>query len=88
MKINPDSAVLAQVEGHWQKLFAMLLWKLKGTEQVRVALTDIEAMAAAFAPEGPVVYTHGHFDSLDFQLVTREAADRLAAHDKTQRGTA
>lgn len=87
MNLTPDSTVLAQVDGYWQKLFAMLLWKLKGTERVRVTAADIEAMATAFAPEGPVVFTHGHFDSFDFQLVTREAAERIAAHDATQRGT-
>jgi hypothetical protein len=86
--LSPDSTVLQQIEGHWQKLFAILLWKTSKRERRTITVEEIAALGAAFPDGGPVVYTHGHADSIEFQLVTRESALRLAAHDKTMRGTA
>lgn len=86
--MTPESAVLSQLDGHWQKLAAMLLWKLKGREMVRLTSEDIARFQAEFLPFEPVIFTHGHVDSIDFQIVTQEQAERLAAHDKTMRGSA
>jgi hypothetical protein len=86
--MTPDSVVLGQLDGHWQKLAAMLLWKIKGREMVRLTHEDIARFQAEFLPFEPVIFTHGHSDSIDFQIVTHEQAERLAAHDKTMRGTA
>lgn len=86
--LTPDSVVLQQLDGHWQKMAAFLLWKLKGGEMVRLTHQDIEACGAAFAPHGPVLFTHGHSDSIEFQVVDMDAARRLAAHAQTMKGTA
>lgn len=87
-KINPDSTILQQTDGHWQKLAAFIIWKLAGAAPVRITAADMESMAAAFAPGIPVILTHGHSDSIEFSIVTEEAAQRLAAHDKNMRGGA
>ena len=86
--INPDSTVLQQVDGQWQKLAAMILWKLKGREQIKITADDIAAMNAEFAPGIAVIFTHGHADSIDFQIVDEAAARRIAKHDAAMRGTA
>jgi hypothetical protein len=86
--INPDSTVLHQVQHEWQKLAAMLLWKLAGTQKVTLTVADIAAFGALYPQGMPVLYTHGHADSIDFQIVDMAAAERLAAHDRTMRGTA
>lgn len=80
-KLNPDSATLQQLDGHWQKMAAIILHKLVGRAMVTVTSEDIERFQAEFAPGMPVVYTHGHKDSIDFQLVDLETAQRLADHD-------
>lgn len=86
--LNPESTVLQQVDGHWQKLFAILLWKFAKRDVVVVKDTDIEAMAKEFAPCGPIVFTHGQVDGFRFSLVTEEKAKEIAAFDAMQRGTA
>jgi hypothetical protein len=86
--MTPDSVVLEQLGEHWQKLAAMILWKLNGREKVTITHADIARFQAEFAPQEPVIFTHGHYDSIDFQIITHEQAERLAAHDQTMKGTA
>lgn len=81
--INPDAAILQQVQEHWMKLAALLVWKL-APNGVNLTLEDI----ASFPPDR-FLLTHGHRESIEFRLVTKEEAERLAAHDAaTNRGTA
>ena len=87
-EVNPESVVLRQLDAQWQKIAMLILWKLAGTKKVRVSAKDIEAMANAFEPGIPMLYTHGHSDSFEFQIVDERAAARIAEYDKTQRGTA
>lgn len=87
--INPDSTVLQQVDGYWQKIATFLLHKLKGREAVRISTADMEATAADFAAAGgPVLLTIGQADGLVFQVIDHQAAEQLAAHDAQQRGRA
>ncbi len=88
MKINPESAMLQQVDGHWQKLAAMLLWKLAGTDVVRITAADIEALHAEYSPGMPVIFTHGTADALEFSIVDEATAQRLVAHDAGRVGNA
>lgn len=85
--MTPDSVVLQQLDGYWMKIATLLLFKLKGRDQVRITGDDMKALEKAFAG-GPVLYTHGHADGFSFQVVDEAAAARLAAHDQTMRGTA
>lgn len=86
--MTPDSVVLQQVQEHWQKLFALMLWKLRGREAVTLSFREIEEAHADFAAQGLTLLMHGRTDSLLFQLVDRARAERLAAHDNSMRGTA
>lgn len=86
--LTPDSTVLQQVDGQWQKLAMLLLWKLAGREKVKLTHQEIAACGEAFAPGVPVLFTHGHSDSIEFQVIDMASADRLAAHDATMRGSA
>ncbi len=87
-KINPDSVILQQVEEQWQKLAMLILWKLAGRKSVRITAEDIARCTAEFAPGIPVIFTHGHSDSIEFSIVTEADAQRIAEHDRTMRGKA
>lgn len=86
--LNPDSTILGQLDGHWQRVASLILWKTSGRKKITITAADIQELQHAFGDAGPVVFTHGHVDSLDFQLIDALAAKRLAEHDKTMRGTA
>lgn len=83
--INPDSEMLQQVDGQWQKLAALILWKLAGTQKVEITAADIEAMHQNFAPGMVCVFTHGKADSVAFSLVSEAEAMRLAEFDRQTR---
>lgn len=86
---NPDSTVLQQVDGHWQKIAAFIVWKLvpKG-QSVSITAEDLRLIEKEFGLEGPTLLTHGNFDSLEFKIVSREEAVRLAEYDRKMRGHA
>lgn len=81
-----DAMILDQLRDEWQKIAAVLLWKLKGREKVTLTGADFEAYAREFEPGIPCLYTHGHKDSIDFQIVDEPTARRHAAQDRSQRG--
>lgn len=81
--MNPDAAVFGQLQEHWQKMAALIVWKL-APKGVTITIDDI----ASF-PQDRFLLTHGHKDSFEFKIVTKEEAERLAAHDEaTNRGRA
>lgn len=88
MKINPDSTILQQLDEHWQKMAMLILWKLAKRTQIKITVEDMKACAKEFGEVGAIIYTHGHSDSIEFQLVDEAQALALAAHDKTMKGTA
>ena len=84
-----DAPVLDQVEPYWQKLAALILWKLKGTERVEVTDEDITRMEAEFAGQGgAIIFVHGMHDRFGFQIVNAEQAQRIAAHEAAMKGSA
>ena len=87
MKLNPDSVVLQQLDGHWQKLAMLILWKLAGRNTVKITQEDLARFSEEFQPGIPVMFTHGHADSLEFSIVTESAAERISAHDSKTRPT-
>lgn len=72
--------VLEQVEGHWQKLFAALLWKLKGKEGAVLHANDFKTMSDELAAQGLFLLTWGHADSFEFRFVTEAEGERLTRH--------
>lgn len=87
-KINPDSVILQQLDGQWQKMAILLLWKLAGREKVKLTYQEIASCNAEFAPGIPVLLTHGHSDSIEFQVIDEAAARVIANFDKTMKGSA
>lgn len=86
--INPDSTILQQVDGHWQKLAALIVWKCVRRGTVTITLEDMQRLEAEFAPGKSNLLLHGHADYLEFRLVDDESAKRLAEHDRNLKGTA
>lgn len=86
--LNPDSAVLGQLEGYWQRIATLIIWKAAKKRRVTLSAADMEQFQREFEAGGAVLLTHGHTDSIDFKIVTKAEADRIIAHDRTQRGNA
>lgn len=86
--LNPDSVVLGQLDGQWQKLAMMILWKFNKGEPVTITAHDMESMINAHAPGLPVLMTMGAIDGITFQVIDEKRASVLAKHDAQQRGTA
>lgn len=88
-EITPDSLMLRQVDGQWQKLCGLLLWKLAGRDKaVTVAAADIKAMHEAFEPGQATILVHGHTDSIEFKLISEADAHRLAIDEARKAGRA
>jgi hypothetical protein len=87
-----DAPVLDQTNEHYQKLFAILVWKLQQLNLypngVTITARDIEAYGQAYARGEVILYAHGHPDSFEFKNVSRERADELAKWQATQKGHA
>lgn len=73
-----DAPILDQVQEHWAKIAAFLLWKLSKDRPVNITAADIEQ----FGKDNLTLVTHGHKDSIELMLVTPEAAQRMADHDR------
>ena len=76
--LTPDSKVLEQLDGSWQKMFLFLLYKVSKREPVSITGQDIESCLADFAPNAPVLFTHGAGDSVSFQIIDVDTAKKLA----------
>ena len=88
-EVNPDSMMLRQVDGQWQKFCGLLLWKLMGRDKAAViTMADIEAMQAAFGTDQATVLIHGHYDSFELKLISESEAHRLAIAEARQGGHA
>lgn len=66
------------------KYVGLILNKL-APEGVTITVKDMEKIAEG---EGRVVLVQGHYDSIEFKLVTPEEAERISKYDSQQRGRA
>jgi hypothetical protein len=82
------AVILDQLQDHWQKMAALIVWKCAKKGTIKITQKDIEGFSKAFPPGMPVLLTHGHIDSIDFKLVSEEEAKVLVAHNETLKGTA
>jgi hypothetical protein len=74
-----DAPILEQTDGLRDRLLLAALWKLNGGATVKLTDKDISDYLAAFNNE-PVMFLHGHVDSIEVGIVTMERAKDLAAH--------
>lgn len=75
--------IIDQLEGQWEKIVAALVFKL-AKDGVVLTMKDFEECTNS----GRALLSHGHFDSIEFKMVTREEAKRLAEFDATKTGHA
>jgi len=88
MKMN-DAAILEQLDQKWQNITAMLLWKLADSKVVTLTTEDMRKFSELYPDQGgPVIFTHGHAYSIEFSIVSGDAARLIAAHQRTQQGHA
>lgn len=86
--LNPESTMMQQAEGQWQKFAALMVAKYladTGKRSLHVTMEDIEQFGER--PDN-VLCTHGHTDSIEFKLVTPTEASHLVAYDAGMRGSA
>jgi hypothetical protein len=83
--MNDRAAVLDQLEGQWQKIAALLVWKLAGDKPVIIGIKDFEELERATAA-GKVFMTWGHYDSFEFRIIDKADAERLADHVERKGG--
>ena len=80
-QLNPENTMLQQADGQWAKFAMLILWKLNGSKKVTITADDMKSLREHFEPGIPYTLIHGHSDSIDFQIVTEDAAWAIAAHD-------
>lgn len=83
-----DAPILDQVQEHWQKLMALVLWKFYRGETVKITHADMVAYQRDFDAGKAFLLTHGHYDSIDLAIIDAEAARALSEHQQTQTGHA
>ena len=81
-EFNPDNTTLRQLDGHWQKMALFILWKLAKRDKVKITVEEIQQCMDEFTPGTPVVFTHGHSDSIEFQLIDEASAKLIAELDE------
>ncbi len=86
--INPDSTIIQQLDGQWQRVAMQVIWKLARRKGVKITEKDMESLVKAFEPDGPVLLTHGYVDGIEFKLVNIKTAKRLAEYDAQMKGSA
>lgn len=86
--LNPDSKILQQSEGQWQKLLMLVVWKL-APQGVEITAEDMQkCMQEHAAGGGPALLTHGHENSIEYRVITFAEAERLAKLDGKPGGRA
>ena len=80
--MNPDAAILQQLDGQWQKICALLVWKL-ARQGVTLTHKEIDECTA----EGELILlAQGHYDRFEFKLVTPEQAAVIMAFERNKHG--
>ncbi len=75
-----EKAGLQQLQGRWQKLAIVLLWKLARDGCVLMNY-DRDAV-----PVDKVLMAHGHKDDIEYRFVQRAEAARIQAWEKEHEG--
>lgn len=78
--------VLDQLEGQWQKIVAVLVYKFAREKGVLLTVKDFLEFEKYMINRQ--LLTWGHYDSFEFRLVTPEEAERLAKHVESIGGKA
>lgn len=85
-EINPEAVVFEQLRDEWEKIAAVLVWKLSRYSIVQITWQDLEKFQMEVDRGEAVMFTHGHKESIEFSIVTASRAVELARHDQEQSG--
>lgn len=89
IKTNPESVVLSQMDEQWCKFLTFIVWKYHNNDNgVVITLADMQRYQADFESGNAFLLTHGHHDSIEFKIVTKQRAEELAAWDGSRKGSA
>lgn len=72
--------ILDQLDGQWQKIAAVLLFKLSRDTPVTLTLKDFEAFREWQAIVDQQFMTWGHYDSIELRFMKIAEAQRLSEH--------
>jgi hypothetical protein len=75
-----EKAGVSALEGKWQKIAAVVLWKL-APNGVTVMRADKDAL-----PDDKTLLMHGHADDLELRFVPRTEAQRIARWEADNEG--
>lgn len=85
---DPRPFIFQQLDGQWQKLAAVMLWKFAKETPLILSTRDFEEFRAWMAVGDKQFLTWGHVDSIELRLIPRADAERLVAHVEAQGGGA
>lgn len=74
--------IISKMEGHWQKLCALVINKL-APGGVTITVDDMKAF-----PENHHLLTHGKMDGIELKIVSPEQAAAIHEYNQTQKGSA
>lgn len=80
LAMHKDKAGLAQLQGRWQKLCVVLLWKL-AKDGVVLKQLDRDAV-----PADKVLLAHGHREDIEYRFVPRAEAARIQKWERDNEG--
>jgi len=80
LALGGRKAGVSQLQGRWQKLAVVLLWKL-AKDGCTLMGYDRDAV-----PADKVLLAHGHAQDLEYRFVDRDEARRIAAWEKENEG--
>jgi len=86
VEVSADTLILEQVREHWEKMFTLLLWKLKREGVTTISVGDMQDYHAKIGDR--VLLTHGKVDSISYSFVSREEARTILAWDAEHVGHA
>ncbi len=75
-----EKAGLVQLQGRWQKIAVVLLWKL-AKDGVTLGIWDRDTV-----PTDKVLLAHGHAQDIEYRFETRAEAQRIARWEKDNEG--
>lgn len=80
LALKGEKAGVVQLQGRWQKLAVVLLWKL-AKDGCTLMRYDRDAV-----PADKVLMAHGHKDDIEYRLIPRAEAERIQKWEKDNEG--
>lgn len=76
-EVGPDHPVVEELREHWQKIAALIMWKLN-VKRVEILEDDIISLAMSDPRGMPVILAHAKNDKIIIMLMSGKEADSFA----------